>query len=42
MTLDDNNRNKLIYYDRVIFLSFSLKYFMEYFVFLNIFYIFAM
>ena len=42
MTLDDNNRNKLIYYDRVIFLSFSLKYFMLYLVFLDIFYIFAM
>lgn len=42
MTLDDNNRNKLIYCDRLKMLSFHLKYFVNNFVFLTFFYIFAL
>lgn len=40
--LDDNNRNKQILYVRMIFLCFSLNYFMIYFSLLIIFYIFAL
>ena len=40
--LDDNNRTKLIYCDRVKMLSFHLKYFVICLVFLNILYIFAL
>lgn len=42
MTLDDNNRNTLIYCDWVKMLSFHLKYFMNNLFFPNIFYIFAL
>ena len=40
--LDDNNRTKLIYCDRVKMLSFHLNFFVNNFVFLTFFYIFAL